>query len=102
MKRAKNPRRSGPPLSEDLLYRHPMSVVEIHSFPRCHGAPAYPVCPRCEKTMEREYTDFCSRCGQMLDWRYYQHAKIVCVEPDPAGEPISPVQKKIRQYSQRN
>lgn len=68
MKRAKNPRRSGPPLSEELLYRHPMSVVEIHSFPRCHGAPAYPVCPRCEKTMEREYTDFCSRCGQMLDW----------------------------------
>ena len=93
MKRAKNPRRSGPPLSEELLYRHPMSVVEIHSFPRC---------PRCEKTMEREYTDFCSRCGQMLDWRYYQHARIVCVEPDPAGEPISPVQKKIRQYSQRN
>lgn len=69
------------PLFEQLLYRYPMSVGEIHIFPRCHEAPAYPVCPRCGKTMECEYAAFCSRCGQNLDWKRYQYAKIVYVEP---------------------
>lgn len=74
-------RRARPtPFLEELLYRRPMRVVEIHTYPHCHGAPAYPVCPRCGKTMEREYTAFCSRCGQMLNWRHYRHAKIVCVK----------------------
>ena len=43
------------PLAEQMRYRCPMHVAEIHVFPHCHGAPAYPVCPRCGRTMEREY-----------------------------------------------
>lgn len=83
MTRTKNLRRAKrSPLFKQLLYRRPMRVVEIHIFPRCHGAPAYPVCPRCGNTMECEYMAFCSRCGQKLDWQYYQHARIVYVEPN--------------------
>ncbi len=70
------------PFFEQLLYRRPMSVVEIHVFPRCHGAPTHPVCPRCGETMEREYMAFCSRCGQKLDWQYFQYARVVYVEPN--------------------
>lgn len=68
-------------LFQQLLYRWPMRVKEIRVFPRCRRTPAYPVCPRCRETMEYEYTAFCSRCGQNLDWRHYLHAKIVYVEP---------------------
>lgn len=79
-----------PPLWEQLLYRRPMAVAEIRSFSRCHGAPAYPVCPRCEKTMEREYIAFCSRCGQKLDWENFQEARIVYVEPhDILEDPVT-------------
>ncbi len=72
------------PLWEALLYRLPMAVAEIHVFPRCNGAPAYPVCPRCASTMERECMAFCSRCGQKLDWQRYRRARIVYMEPDHA------------------
>lgn len=92
MKRARQLlRRIGrPPLWEQLLYRRPMAVAEIRSFSRCHGAPAYPVCPRCEKTMEREYIAFCSRCGQKLDWENFQEARIVYVEPhDILEDPVT-------------
>lgn len=69
------------PVCRQLLYRHAMAVVEIHMFPQCHGAPAYPVCPRCQRTMEREYMPFCSRCGQKLNWRGFQNARVLSVEP---------------------
>lgn len=72
------------PVCRQLLYRHAMAVVEIHMFPQCHGAPAYPVCPRCRRTMEREYMPFCSRCGQKLDWRCFQYARVLSVEPGGA------------------
>ena len=92
MKRARQfLRRIGRPLLwEQLLYRRPMAVAEIRAFSLCHGAPAYPVCPRCEKTMEREYIAFCSRCGQKLDWENFQEARIVYVEPhDILEDPVT-------------
>lgn len=69
------------PLFEQLLYRLPIAVTEIHVFPYCSGGPSYPVCPRCGATMEREYMAFCSRCGQKLDWRRYSYARVVFMEP---------------------
>lgn len=82
------------PLFEQLLYRRPMRVSEIHVFPRCRETPAYPVCPRCASTMECEYTAFCSCCGQKLGWQHYQHARIVYVEPDQGAvhleDPVCP------------
>ena len=69
------------PLFEQLLYRLPIAVTDIHVFPYCSGGPSYPVCPRCGATMEREYMAFCSRCGQKLDWRRYSYARVVFMEP---------------------
>ena len=55
-------------------FRLPMTVMEIHLF---HGRDAFPVCPRCRITMDREHQRFCDRCGQALDWKRYKKALIV-------------------------
>lgn len=58
-------------------YRIPMPVTELMVFPDCMGQPSFYVCPKCGVTMEREYMRFCDRCGQRLDWRGCENAKIV-------------------------
>ena len=54
-------------------YRKPMLVTEWRAVGKEVGysiRPAlYPVCPRCDSTFEREYQQFCDRCGQRLGWR---------------------------------
>lgn len=67
-------------------YRIPMPVAELKVFPECHCQPAYYVCPRCRLTMEREFMNFCDRCGQRLDWRDYENAKIVCIRSHSRSE----------------
>jgi len=67
------------PVWEQLLYRLPMVVSEVHVFHTAFGRTGYPVCPRCGRTMEREYMSFCSRCGQRLDWKDYESARITYV-----------------------
>lgn len=59
----------------------PMPVTELKVFPDCRGHPAYYVCPRCGLTMEREFMNFCDRCGQRLDWQDYRNAKVVYCQP---------------------
>lgn len=54
--------------SSELSYRKPMAVLQKRFFP---GEGNFPVCPRCKITMEREYQNFCDRCGQKLDWKKY-------------------------------
>lgn len=58
----------------ELSFREPLRVTEAvyyisqgYSFPRC---------PRCRITLEREYTAYCDRCGQALDWAHFDHALI--------------------------
>jgi len=55
-------------------YRIPMTVEEIHLFGE---KDAYPVCPRCRLTMEREYQSYCDRCGQALSWKGFSKARVV-------------------------
>lgn len=50
-------------------YRWPMKVTELSVYQR---KTAFPRCPRCRTTMEREYQCFCDRCGQRLDWRGFK------------------------------
>ena len=38
---------------------------------------AYPVCPRCAISLDREYQRFCDRCGQRLGWQGYKKARII-------------------------
>lgn len=57
-----------------ILYRIPMNVAEVCVF--CNG-DSYPICPRCNTTIEWEYMRFCDRCGQRLGWDNYDFAKVV-------------------------
>ena len=45
-----------------------------------HGE-SYAICPRCHCTLEREYMNYCDRCGQHLSWSLFSFAEIVHVSP---------------------
>lgn len=57
-----------------LGYRLKMPVTEVMLFP---DGNSYYVCPRCHVTMEREFINFCDRCGQHLGWKDCKKAKVV-------------------------
>lgn len=56
------------------LYRIPLPVREVLQFPSGY---CYPICPRCDRTLEREYMSFCDRCGQRLAWNHFDKADAV-------------------------
>lgn len=60
-------------IEQKLLYREAMSVIEIRVW---ENGCAFPICPRCDCTMEIEYQSYCDRCGQKLKWRGFSKAKI--------------------------
>jgi len=60
----------------DISYREPMKVTQIKCYRSFNALSAFPVCPRCQTTLEREYQHFCDRCGQKLSWRGYRKAVI--------------------------
>lgn len=65
-------------IMEALSYRRPITVHAVMLFRDGYRRPTtYPICPRCNITMEREYQRYCDRCGQRLDWKELNHAKIV-------------------------
>ena len=79
--KSKTPRQTSlsPAIFANLLlilagYRMKMPVTEVMCFPDGNG---YYVCPRCHVTMEREFMNFCARCGQHLDWKGYKKARVV-------------------------
>lgn len=57
-------------------YRQPMLVRK--SF-RTKKGSTYPICPRCNITMDREYKNYCDRCGQALNWEKYEKAVTMAV-----------------------
>ena len=57
-----------------LDFRRPMQVTRIIRYP---AGGAFPVCPQCSSTLEREYQNYCDRCGQRLGWRHLGCAKVV-------------------------
>lgn len=65
---------SNPSLEDTFTLNKPQPVTEIRVF-RNHEQ--FPVCPRCQLTMEREYQAFCDRCGQALDWSRFPKVLIV-------------------------
>ena len=64
-----------------LLRSRPLPVTQTMVFPAILDQPSYPVCPNCRLTLEREYQNYCDRCGQHLDWSRYEHAELVYPEP---------------------
>lgn len=53
-------------LDEAITYRAPLLVAEVYRY---QNGDTYPVCPRCNRCLDREYVQYCDRCGQRLDWR---------------------------------
>ena len=56
---------------EALAYRLPREVTETVVLA---SGIAYPVCPRCRVSLDREYMNFCDRCGQRLSWQSFPKA----------------------------
>ncbi|MBE6931975.1 MAG: hypothetical protein E7464_01160 [Ruminococcaceae bacterium] len=57
-----------------VRYRLPLQVAKVLRL--CRG-DSYPICPRCECTLEREYMHFCDRCGQHLGWARFDFAQVI-------------------------
>lgn len=50
-------------------YRVRMRVTkETSLWDTVYGCTEYPICPRCNSSLDREYQNYCDRCGQALDW----------------------------------
>jgi len=67
---------------EEMSFRRPMKVTQVRMFP-LDGA--YPVCPQCNISLEREYQRFCDRCGQRLDWKNYKKAEVIYAQRKGRG-----------------
>ena len=57
-----------------VSYRIPLSVTKIIVYA---DNTTYPLCPRCESALEREYVFFCDQCGQKLNWDLFEYARVV-------------------------
>jgi len=57
-----------------LSYRIPMPVIEVLLFA---SGDSYPICPRCDEAIDREYMRFCDCCGQRLSWENFENAAVV-------------------------
>ncbi|MBE7031100.1 MAG: hypothetical protein E7409_06700 [Ruminococcaceae bacterium] len=61
-------------IEKSLSYRIMMEVEEIVVYTMQDAA--FPVCPRCGCSFEREYQAYCDRCGQALGWENFFRAKV--------------------------
>ena len=62
---------------EEESYRTPMRIEAVCAYRWDNRFASFPVCPRCDSTMEREYQAFCDRCGQRLSWRGFRRAAVL-------------------------
>ena len=63
-----------------ILYRLPLPVTKVLVLLCGDG---YPICPRCDCAMDREYMRFCDRCGQHLSWELFDYAKVIYAPRKP-------------------
>lgn len=61
-------------------YRAPIQVSAIRLYHFATGDVSFPICPRCNRTLEREYQSYCDRCGQHLSWKNFDKA-VISVHP---------------------
>ena len=65
----------GKSLKEKLSYRKSMLV---HSAIVYQNNNMYAKCPKCNNTIDRDFQDFCSGCGQCLNWdNFPSNVKII-------------------------
>ncbi len=64
--------------SRAVEYRQKMPVTEFRVFHFSSGDIGFFVCPRCKISLERDFANFCSYCGQRLGWKRYRKVKNIC------------------------
>ncbi len=64
------------PAFSGILFREPMLVMRSNCYSCYHGVTTYPICPRCNISLEREFQAYCDRCGQCLDWSRFHEAVV--------------------------
>lgn len=69
-----NTSRSMGALAAAISFRISLPVTKITVRTR---GDCYPVCPRCKCSLDREYMNFCDRCGQKLDWSLFSFGEIL-------------------------
>ena len=57
-----------------LLYRLPLPVTKVLVL---RYRDSYPICLRCDCTVDREYMRYCDRCGKHLSWELFGYAKAI-------------------------
>lgn len=77
-----------------VSYRVPMQVLEAIQYSQ---GGSYPICPRCDCSLDREYVRFCDRCGQRLSWKHMEAIRLVYPSRDRARKQ----DKTIKSYSKR-
>ncbi|MBE5786071.1 MAG: helix-turn-helix transcriptional regulator [Clostridiales bacterium] len=60
---------------EEMAFR---MASQVNHYRECYlfngHTTTYPLCPHCNGSIEREYQNYCSTCGQKLCWDFYQYA----------------------------
>lgn len=54
------------------------------------ASTGFHVCPGCNRTFEREYQNYCDRCGQKLAWNDFSRGKITVVRRVSYSKHTSP------------
>lgn len=57
-----------------LSYRMPLQVNTV--VQHLSSVYCYPLCPRCNCSLERDYMAYCDRCGQRLGWKFINIAQV--------------------------
>ena len=66
-----------PDFLQACSYRAPMMVREVMIFSHRFEKYGYYVYPRCQITVEREFMNYCDRCGQRLAWRGKKQIRLI-------------------------
>ncbi len=74
---AKKPKHPIRLFMDAVAYRVPLPVTKVIA----HTNTTYPICPRCDLSIDREYMSFCDCCGQRLHWGLFEHAKVIYPGP---------------------
>ena len=71
----KTARRSSYPDMDYFLHLFSTEVTTL----RFHGDDPLPfsVCPRCKKSLDREFQKYCDNCGQKLSWNRFKSGCLI-------------------------
>lgn len=67
-------------LKEVATYRRSMEVLQIRVYRK---NDAYAIFPRCHSCIDREYINYCNKCGQKMSWNsYYENVVHFTIHDD--------------------